>query len=56
MKMSEMQHQNTLLHETESIIFVIENYLVSGVYMGVDKQKFLGRQCRVPLPRTATEN
>jgi hypothetical protein len=45
-----------LLNETESIIFVTENYLVSGVYMGADKQKFLGRQCGVPLPRTVTEN
>ena len=51
-----MQYQNTLLHETEPIIVVIENYLLSGVYMGVDKQKFLGRQCSAPLPRMATEN
>jgi hypothetical protein len=51
-----MQYQKTLLHETESIIFVIKNYSVSGVYMGVDKQKFLGWQCSAPLPRMGAEN
>jgi hypothetical protein len=47
-------YQKTLLHETESIIFVTENYLVSGVYMRVEKQRFLGRQCSGALSRMAT--
>jgi len=56
MTVYEMQYQKTLLRGTESIIFIIENYLVSGVYVGVEKQKFLGRQCCLPLPRMATES
>jgi len=50
-----MQNKKTLLHETKSIIFIIEIYLASSVYMGDDKQKFHGRQCSAPLPRMATE-
>ena len=55
MTVYEVQYQKALLHETKSILFIIENYFVSGIYMGDEKQKFHGRQCSAPLPRMATE-